>query len=153
MGLGRRSSKKTKLASPVYRLLLDFEEPLQGPFQVARRFSATPVHRLAREPCQFDPGHRLVRGIPDAPPFVIGVVRAGKKILGQPYFFQLVIIIFEAAVGRQAFKQCVAEGLAGPAGQACYAGPYVCPLEAPSPVGAPCSCPTNNQTRSYGTTR
>lgn len=31
-----------------------------------------------------------------------------------------------------------------PAGQACYAGPYVCPLDRPSPVGAPCSCPTNN---------
>ena len=30
-----------------------------------------------------------------------------------------------------------------PAGQACYAGPYVCPLETPSPLGAPCSCPTN----------
>jgi hypothetical protein len=30
------------------------------------------------------------------------------------------------------------------AGQACYAGPYVCPLEGPAAAGAPCSCPTNN---------
>lgn len=30
-----------------------------------------------------------------------------------------------------------------PAGQACYAGPYVCPLDQPGPMGAPCSCPTN----------
>jgi hypothetical protein len=30
-----------------------------------------------------------------------------------------------------------------PAGQACYAGPYVCPLDQPGPFGAPCSCPTN----------
>jgi hypothetical protein len=29
------------------------------------------------------------------------------------------------------------------AGQSCYAGAYVCPLNAPSPVGGPCSCPTN----------
>jgi len=30
------------------------------------------------------------------------------------------------------------------AGQACYAGAYVCPLDQPGPQGAPCSCPTNN---------
>jgi hypothetical protein len=30
-----------------------------------------------------------------------------------------------------------------PAGQACYAGPYVCPLDQPGPIGAACSCPTN----------
>jgi hypothetical protein len=30
-----------------------------------------------------------------------------------------------------------------PAGQACYAGPYVCPLDQPGPIGAPCSCLTN----------
>lgn len=24
----------------------------------------------------------------------------------------------------------------------CYAGPYVCPLDAPAQLGAPCSCPT-----------
>ena len=32
---------------------------------------------------------------------------------------------------------------ARPAGEACYAGPYVCPLDQPGPLGAPCSCPTN----------
>ena len=31
-----------------------------------------------------------------------------------------------------------------PAGEACYAGPYVCPLDQPGPMGAPCSCPTNH---------
>ena len=35
-------------------------------------------------------------------------------------------------------------GYAPAAGQACYAGPYVCPLESPLAVGAPCSCPTND---------
>jgi hypothetical protein len=30
-----------------------------------------------------------------------------------------------------------------PAGQACYAGAYVCPLDQPGPIGARCSCPTN----------
>jgi hypothetical protein len=30
------------------------------------------------------------------------------------------------------------------AGQGCYAGAYVCPLEHATPVGAPCSCPANN---------
>jgi hypothetical protein len=29
------------------------------------------------------------------------------------------------------------------AGQACYAGPYVCPLDQATPVGGGCSCPTN----------
>lgn len=29
-----------------------------------------------------------------------------------------------------------------PAGR-CFAGSYVCPLDRPGPVGAPCSCPTN----------
>ena len=27
--------------------------------------------------------------------------------------------------------------------QSCNAGPYVCPLSPPGPVGAPCSCPTD----------
>ena len=31
-----------------------------------------------------------------------------------------------------------------PAGDACYAGAYVCPLDRPGPAGAPCSCPTNS---------
>ncbi len=31
---------------------------------------------------------------------------------------------------------------AGPGGR-CFAGAYVCPLDRPVPVGAPCSCPTN----------
>ena len=31
-----------------------------------------------------------------------------------------------------------------PAGEACYAGAYVCPLDQPGPRGEPCSCPTNN---------
>jgi len=30
------------------------------------------------------------------------------------------------------------------AGQGCYAGAYVCPLEHATPVGSPCSCPANN---------
>jgi len=34
-------------------------------------------------------------------------------------------------------------------GRSCYAGPYVCPLERPTPVGAGCSCPTNGG-RAYG---
>ena len=38
----------------------------------------------------------------------------------------------------------------GPAGQACYAGPYICPLDAPGPRGAPCSCPTNQNGRAGG---
>jgi hypothetical protein len=33
-------------------------------------------------------------------------------------------------------------GDSGP-GQSCYAGPYVCPLDRASPIGAPCTCPTN----------
>jgi hypothetical protein len=36
-----------------------------------------------------------------------------------------------------------------PAGQACYAGPYVCPLDHPVPAGGPCSCPAN-QGRAWG---
>jgi hypothetical protein len=28
-------------------------------------------------------------------------------------------------------------------GQSCYAGAYVCPLDHVSPIGAPCTCPTN----------
>lgn len=39
------------------------------------------------------------------------------------------------------------------AGEACYAGAYVCPLDQPTPAGAPCSCPTNTQARSYGVSR
>ena len=37
-----------------------------------------------------------------------------------------------------------------PAGQACYAGPYVCPLDPPGPQGARCSCPTNGNHRAGG---
>jgi len=33
---------------------------------------------------------------------------------------------------------------------ACYAGAYVCPLERATPVGSPCSCPTNNNGRIGG---
>lgn len=36
--------------------------------------------------------------------------------------------------------------------EGCYAGPYVCPLEAPSQVGMPCSCPTA-QGRAWGSAR
>lgn len=36
-----------------------------------------------------------------------------------------------------------------PAGQGCYAGPYICPLDHPAPIGAACSCPTG-QGRAYG---
>ncbi len=35
---------------------------------------------------------------------------------------------------------------APPAAGGCYAGPYVCPLQAPSAVGAPCACPTRGGT-------
>jgi hypothetical protein len=45
-----------------------------------------------------------------------------------------------------------APGYVAPAsGQGCYAGAYVCPLDRPSPVGSPCSCPSN-QGRAYGRT-
>ena len=37
-------------------------------------------------------------------------------------------------------------------GSRCYAGPYVCPLDHPTPVGAGCSCPTNGG-RAYGDAR
>ena len=40
-----------------------------------------------------------------------------------------------------------------PLGQACYAGPYVCPLEQAGPVGSQCSCPTNQNSRSWGQVR
>jgi hypothetical protein len=36
------------------------------------------------------------------------------------------------------------------AAPACYAGPYVCPLAVATPVGAPCSCPTNDTGRAGG---
>eukprot|EP01037_Dinobryon_pediforme_P005336 gene5336-5389_t len=39
-----------------------------------------------------------------------------------------------------------------PAGQTCYAGPYICPLDRPTPAGGGCSCPANNG-RVYGTAR
>ena len=39
-----------------------------------------------------------------------------------------------------------------PAAQTCYAGPYICPLNAPGPYGGNCSCPTNNG-RAYGVAR
>ncbi|MBN9510293.1 MAG: hypothetical protein J0I21_14410 [Alphaproteobacteria bacterium] len=29
------------------------------------------------------------------------------------------------------------------AGVSCYAGAYICPLDAPAPIGGACSCPTN----------
>lgn len=39
-----------------------------------------------------------------------------------------------------------------PLGRTCYAGPYVCPLRTPGPVGNQCSCPALG-TPSYGTIR
>ena len=33
--------------------------------------------------------------------------------------------------------------LAPSAAQQCYAGPYVCPLDAPAVIGGSCSCPAN----------
>jgi GH15 family glucan-1,4-alpha-glucosidase len=45
----------------------------------------------------------------------------------------------------------VASGAAPAAGpSSCYAGQYVCPLAHSSPVGAPCSCPTNDNGRGGG---
>lgn len=45
----------------------------------------------------------------------------------------------------------VASGAAPAAGpSSCYAGQYVCPLAHSSPVGAPCSCPTNDNGRAGG---
>lgn len=41
---------------------------------------------------------------------------------------------------------------AGPAGQACYAGAWVCPLDRPAGIGASCSCPTNGG-RAFGQAR
>ncbi|MDJ0388676.1 hypothetical protein QMO56_11185 [Roseomonas sp. E05] len=38
----------------------------------------------------------------------------------------------------------------GTAGQACYAGPYMCQLDRPEPVGAPCSCPAKGGGRAWG---
>lgn len=43
-----------------------------------------------------------------------------------------------------------AYGAPSSAGPACYAGPYVCPLSVASPVGTPCSCPTNDHGRAGG---
>ena len=39
-----------------------------------------------------------------------------------------------------------------PAAGACYAGPWVCPLDRPTPVGNACSC-TGNGGRSWGRAR
>jgi hypothetical protein len=39
-----------------------------------------------------------------------------------------------------------------PPGQTCYAGPYICPLDRPTPAGADCYCPTNDG-RAYGRAR
>ena len=39
---------------------------------------------------------------------------------------------------------------AAPAGQACYAGAYVCPLERPAPAGDACSCPARGGQRAWG---
>ncbi len=39
------------------------------------------------------------------------------------------------------------------AGQGCYAGAYVCPLDQPTPVGGGCSCPVAGNTRVYGSAR
>jgi len=38
-----------------------------------------------------------------------------------------------------------------PAGQACYAGPYMCQTDRPTPIGGPCSCPTGHG-RAFGRT-
>ncbi|HWL80897.1 MAG TPA: hypothetical protein VNR89_08090 [Roseomonas sp.] len=37
-----------------------------------------------------------------------------------------------------------------PYGWACYAGPYVCRLDRPVPLGAPCSCPAGGGTQAWG---
>lgn len=37
-----------------------------------------------------------------------------------------------------------------PAGRACFAGPYTCPLAVASPINAPCSCPSNDGGRAAG---
>ncbi|MBP0443783.1 hypothetical protein J8J14_03235 [Roseomonas sp. SSH11] len=36
------------------------------------------------------------------------------------------------------------------AGQACYAGAYICPLERPVPAGDACACPARNGGRAWG---
>ena len=38
----------------------------------------------------------------------------------------------------------------GPAGQSCYAGAYVCPMDHPVPSGADCYCLGNGGTRVWG---
>jgi hypothetical protein len=42
---------------------------------------------------------------------------------------------------------------AQPQGTSCDAGRYVCPLRAPVPPGAACSCPTDQRGRAPGTAR
>ncbi|HEY8614019.1 MAG TPA: hypothetical protein VIL69_22390 [Roseomonas sp.] len=37
-----------------------------------------------------------------------------------------------------------------PAGQTCYAGAYICPLERPLPAGDACACPAQNGRRAWG---
>ena len=37
-----------------------------------------------------------------------------------------------------------------PAGQACYAGAYVCPLDRPMAAGDACGCPAMNGQRAWG---
>jgi hypothetical protein len=51
-----------------------------------------------------------------------------------------------------AYSQGPAYSQAGPTGggQACYAGPYVCPMDRPVATGAGCYCPGNGGQRVWG---
>ncbi|MEA2775897.1 MAG: hypothetical protein QOF90_1303 [Acetobacteraceae bacterium] len=40
--------------------------------------------------------------------------------------------------------------ISGPAGQSCYAGPYVCPMDRPVATGGGCYCPGNGGQRIWG---
>ncbi len=67
-----------------------------------------------------------------------GVVFAPPVVVGPPVVYAPPVIYAPAPA---------------PAGRGCYAGPYVCPLDQPTPSGASCSCPVGGNTRVYGSAR
>jgi hypothetical protein len=79
--------------------------------------------------------------------FGFGFVPFAPYPYAYPYYYPPPVVY---APPVYAAPPAAAEGPPASAGPACYAGPYVCPLRAATPVGAPCSCPTNDNGRMGG---
>jgi hypothetical protein len=79
----------------------------------------------------------------------IGIPFFGPGFYGPPAYYPPPPMYYPPPPVVYAPPQSYAPGSGG-AGQACYAGPYVCPMDRPATTGAGCYCPGNGGQKMWG---